>query len=207
MQQKASEHRQQACEAKQRQVSQTHASCHSDHAVTKVYKESKHYKSELKAEAKLRTQKSKEMKKCSRRISDDTKCPIHPMANHTWGKCYSNAANKNKPKTNSEKAKKRPEKTKKDEVDGHAAHLANNYMSITLSTTAHGTQDFLSTTSEPCCQQAVNDNLMVSTINNGMFAQLCLDLNHQALVAKFKAACAAATNTEVHTRTMLLQAP
>jgi hypothetical protein len=79
-------------------------------------------------------------------------------------------------------------------VDGHAAHLANNDVSITLSITAHGTMDFLSTASEPRQQQAVNDDLMVSTINNGLFAQLCLDLSHQAddpnaLVAKFKAAC------------------
>jgi hypothetical protein len=91
-------------------------------------------------------------------------------------------------------------------VDGHAAHLANNDMSITLSTTAHGTLDSLSTASELCCQQAVNNNLMVPTINNGMFAQWCLDLNHQvddlnALVAKFKAAHAAATNAEVNNGT------
>jgi hypothetical protein len=102
-----------------------------------------------------------------------------------------------KPKPNSEKAKNRPEKTKKDEVDGHTAHLINDDMSIMSSTTAHGTLDSLSTTSEPRRQQAVNDDLTVSTINNSMFAQLCLDINHQVndpntLVAKFKAACAAA---------------
>jgi hypothetical protein len=88
-------------------------------------------------------------------------------------------------------------------VDGHAAHLANNEMSIDSSTTAHGTQDSLSTMSEPHRQQAVNNNLTVSTINNGTFAQLCIDLNEQfddpnALVAKFKAACAAVTSAEVN---------
>jgi hypothetical protein len=150
-------------------------------------------------------QKSKEMKKSSGRISNNTKSPIHPMANNTWGKCYSNVANK-KPKPNSEKAKKRPEKTKKDKVDGHAAHLANNDMSITSSTTAHGTLDSMSTTSELRCQQAVNNNLLVSTINDGMLAQLRIDLNQQvddpkALVAKFKEACAVATNTEVNNGT------
>jgi hypothetical protein len=119
------------------------------------------------------------------------------MANHTWGRCYSNTANK-KPKPNGDKAKKRPEKSKKDK---------NDEMSIELSTTAHGTQDSLSTASELHRQQAVNDNLMVSTINNGMFAQLCIDLNEQvydpnALVVKFKAACAAtATSAEVNNGT------
>jgi hypothetical protein len=91
-------------------------------------------------------------------------------------------------------------------VDGHTAHLANDEMSIELSTTAHGTQDSLSTVLELHCQQAVNDNLTVSTIYNSMFAQLCIDLNQQvndpnALVAKFKAACAAATNAEVNNGT------
>jgi hypothetical protein len=47
---------------------------------------------------------------------------------------------------------------------------------------------------------------MVLTINDGMFAQLCINLNQQvndpkALVAKFKAACAAATNAEVNNST------
>jgi hypothetical protein len=77
MQQKASEHSQQANKVKQRQVSQTHASHHSDCAIMRVYKKSKHYKSKLKVEAKLHMQKSKEMKKSSRHISDNTKCPIH----------------------------------------------------------------------------------------------------------------------------------
>jgi hypothetical protein len=146
MQQKASKHSQQANEAKQRQVSQTHTSCHSDCAITRVYKKSKHYKSELKAEAKLHTQKSKEMKK-----APGVSLTIQSALFTLWpiilgAKCYSNVADKNKPKPNGEKAKKRQEK---DELDGHAAHLANNDMSITLSTTAHGTLDSLSTTSEP----------------------------------------------------------
>jgi hypothetical protein len=77
-------------------------------------------------------------------------------------------------------------------------------MSIESLATAHGTQDSLSTALEPCHQQAVNDNLWVSTINNGMFAPFCIDLNEQvddpnALVVKFKAACAAtATSAEVN---------
>jgi hypothetical protein len=170
----------------------------------------KHYKSELKAEAKLCTQKSKEMKKSSGHISNNTKCPIHPLANYNWGECYSNAANKYKSKPNSEKAKKRPERTKKDEVDGHAAHLANDDVSITSPTTAHGTLDSLSTVTEPHHQQAVNNNLTVLAINDSM-AQLCLDLNHQvndphALVAKFKAARAAATDAEVNNGTYMCNA-
>jgi hypothetical protein len=64
-------------------------------------------------------------------------------------------------------------------VDGHKAHLANNDMSIMSSTTAHGTLDSLSTVLDLCHQQAVNDNLTVLTINHCMFAQLCINLNHQ----------------------------
>jgi hypothetical protein len=155
-------------------------------------------------------QKPKEMKRSSGRISNNTKCPIHPMANHMWGKSFSNAANK-KPNPTGKKTKKHPKKSKKDEVDGHATHLANNDVSIMLSITAHGTMDSLSTTLEPRQQQAVNNALMVSTINNGLFVQLCLDLNHQAddlnaLVAKFKAALAAATNAEVNSGTYLYNA-
>jgi hypothetical protein len=45
----------------------------------------------------------------------------------------------------------------------------------------------------------VNDNTTVSTVTDGMFAQLCLDLNKKvndpnALLAKFKAARAESTN-------------
>jgi hypothetical protein len=95
-------------------------------------------------------------------------------------------------------------------VDGHTAHLANDDMSI-APTTAHGTLDSLSTALEPHRQRVVNNNLMVLTINDGMFAQLCLDLNHQfddpnALVVKFKAACAAATNAEVSNGTYMYDA-
>jgi hypothetical protein len=100
------------------------------------------------------------------------------------------------PKPNSEKAKKRPEKTKKDEVDGHAAHLANDGMSIIMSTTAHGTLDSLSTMLEPHCRQAINNDLMVLTINDSHQVD-----DPNALVAKSKAACAAATNAEVNNGT------
>jgi heme-binding NEAT domain protein len=83
------------------------------------------------------------------------------MANHTWGKCYLNVANK-KPKPTGKKTEKCPEKSKKDKVDGHATHLANNDVSITLLITAHGTMDSLSTMLELHRQQAVNNNLTVS---------------------------------------------
>mmetsp|Transcript_26605 Transcript_26605/g.37724 ORF Transcript_26605/g.37724 Transcript_26605/m.37724 type:complete len:335 (-) Transcript_26605:774-1778(-) len=35
-------------------------------------------------------------KKTSKRISDDTSCPIHPDASHTWGECFQNIRNANK---------------------------------------------------------------------------------------------------------------
>jgi hypothetical protein len=149
----------------------------------------------------LQFQKSKEVKKSTGRISYNTKCPIHLQASHTWGECYSNAANKNKPNTNSDKVKKRLGKSKKEEID-NVTHLANNDVSITSTVTSHGV-DTMSTASEPCRQQAVNDNIMVSAINDGMFTQLCLDLNKKnddptALVAKFKVACAETKNAEAN---------
>jgi hypothetical protein len=39
----------------------------------------------------------------------------------------------------------------------------------------------MSTASKPRRQRAVNDNTMVSTVTNGMFAQLCLDLNKRLM--------------------------
>jgi hypothetical protein len=156
------------------------------------HKFTRHYKSEAKVDTMLQVQKSKKVKKSTVRISDNTKCPIHPQASHTWGKCYSNAANKNKPKTNSDQVKKRPGKSKKEEIDGNAAHLAKNDVSITSTVTSHGA-DSMSTTSEPHHQRAVNNDIKVSTITHGMFTQLCLDLNKKiddptTLVAMFKAA-------------------
>jgi hypothetical protein len=167
MQQKAANCSQQANEMKQCQVNRTHGYRHSDH------------KSEAKADTMLQVLKSKEVKKSTGCISANTKCPIHPQASHTWGECYSNAANKNKPKTNSDKVKKRPGKLKREEIDSNAAHLDNNYVSTTSTVTSHG----------------ADDDITVSTINDGMSAQLCLDLNEKiddpaTLVAKFKAACA-----------------
>lgn len=51
------------------------------------------------------------------RISDDTKCPIHPNGKHTWGECYANGYNKNATtKRGAEKTKeKQPKKAKTDD--------------------------------------------------------------------------------------------
>jgi hypothetical protein len=69
----------------------------------------------------------------------------------------------------------------------------------------------MSTASKPRRQQAVHNDIMVSTINDGMFAQLCLDLNEKLdgptpLVAKFKAACAETTNAEANNGTYVYNA-
>jgi hypothetical protein len=130
-----------------------------------------------------------------RHISGDTNCPVHPNANHTWGECYSNAANKKVHKTNGDKEKKRQGKPEKEEVDGHAAHVGKDNVSIMSNVTSLGATDSVSTASAPHCKNAVNDDRIVLTVTDGMFAQLCLDLNNKAddpdaLLAKFKAACA-----------------
>jgi hypothetical protein len=151
----------------------------------------KHYKSEIKEDAKHQTKKPKEGTKSSGCISDDTKCPIHPYASHTWGECYAN------------KDKKRPGQPKKNEVNSNAAHIGNNNVSIASNVTSLGAMDSISTALAPCCQKAVNDDRTVSTVTDRMFAQLCLDLNNKvndpdALLEKFKAAHAVKATAEAN---------
>jgi hypothetical protein len=91
-------------------------------------------------------------------------------------------------------------------MDSNATQLTNDNVSIISQTTSHGTVVSVSTASEPCRQQAVNNNILVSTINDGMLTQLCLDLNKHVsdptiLVTQFKAARAALTNSAVNNGT------
>jgi hypothetical protein len=139
----------------------------------------KHYKSEIKDNGKHQTKKPKEGTKSSGHISDDTKCPIHPNASHSWGECYANVANKKPHKTNSNKDKKCPGQLKKNEVDSKAAHISNNNVSIASNVTSLGATDSISTASAPRCQKAVNDDRTMSTVTDRMCAQLCLDLNNK----------------------------
>jgi hypothetical protein len=74
-------------------------------------------------------------------------------------------------------------------------HIGNDELTIASDATSCGVTDSLSTSLTPCQQKAVNDDRTVLAVTNGMFAQLCLDLNAKvdepdALLAKFKAACA-----------------
>jgi hypothetical protein len=73
MQQKSSNHNQRANEL------------NSDRSVTRVPKKMKYYEREGKANAKHRIKKSKDGAKTTGRISDDTKCLVHPNTTHTWG--------------------------------------------------------------------------------------------------------------------------
>ena len=41
--------------------------------------------------------KDKETDNKRSRLEDNAPCPIHPNANHTWGECFANAYNKNRP--------------------------------------------------------------------------------------------------------------
>jgi hypothetical protein len=113
--------------------------------------------------------------KSSRHISDNTKCPVNPNSNLTWGECFANV----KHKTNGDKDTRHQGKLKKDKMDSNAAHIGNDDVSITSKATSLGTLDSLSTASEPCRQRADNNNMTVSTVTNGigMFAELCLDFN------------------------------
>jgi hypothetical protein len=201
MQQKSSNCNQRANELKQRQENRTSSLCNSDHGVTRVPKKIKYYKREGKADAKHRIKKSKDGAKTTGCISDDTKCLVHPNATHMWGKCYSNAANK-KPKLQ-DKDKKGQGKHHKNEVDANAAHLGDDEVTIDSAGISCGDTDSLSTSLTPRRQKAVNDDATISTVTNGMFAQLCLDLNAKvddpaALLAKFKAARAVETASEAN---------
>jgi (p)ppGpp synthase/HD superfamily hydrolase len=108
--------------------------------------------------------------------------------------CYANAANKKMHKTNGDKDKKSPGEPKKNEIDSNATHINEDDAAIMSKATSLGATDSMSTALAPCCQKVVNDDRTVSMVTDGMFAQLCLDLNNKvddpdALLAKFKAAC------------------
>jgi hypothetical protein len=70
-------------------------------------------------------------------------------------------------------------------------HIGDNNVSIASNVTSLGAMDSISTALAPHCQKAVNDDRTVSTVTDGMFAQLCLDLKNKvddpdALLAKLK---------------------
>ena len=52
----------------------------------------------------------------AKRIPDDAPCPIHPGLDHTWGQCFSNAYNKDRPQRDNKR-----QKTEK--VDGKVAEV------------------------------------------------------------------------------------
>ena len=53
------------------------------------------------------------------RISDDTPCPIHVGAGHTWGKCYLNASNQDRPNRDNKKPRR-------DNTDANAVTVNDN---------------------------------------------------------------------------------
>jgi hypothetical protein len=62
-------------------------------------------------------------KKDSSKISPESKCPIHPRGNHTWGECFQNAANANKKKEAPKKDKKDSKDKKNPSNDGNALQV------------------------------------------------------------------------------------
>jgi hypothetical protein len=206
MPQKAADCSQKANKMKHHSENRTHGPCNSNRNSLRFSKKSRTSNGTVKADAKHQSFKSKEEKKKSGRISNHTKCPIHPSMNHTWGKCYANANNKLKQQPKSEYGKKWQGKAKNQKVNRHATQIEGEDMSITLMVTSPGGSDSTSNESAPCRQTAVNDNRTVSTETDGLFAQLCLDLNKHpkdpnALVAKFKAARAVAAIADTNNGT------
>jgi hypothetical protein len=182
---------------KQRSENRTRGSRNNDRNSLRFSKKSRPHNGVVKTNAEHRSFKSKEEGKKSGRISNHTKCPIHPSANYTWGECYANANNKRKQHPKSENGKKGQAKAKNLQVDRHAAQIEAEDVSITSTITSPRGSDSTSNESAPRCQTAANDDRTVSTETNGMLAQLRLDLNEHpedssALVAKFKAARAVA---------------
>jgi hypothetical protein len=85
-------------------------------------------------------------------------------------------------------------------------HISNDDVSIAYNVTSLGAMDLISTALAPCHQKVVNDDGTVLTVTEGMFAQLCLDLNNKvndpdALLAKFKAARAVGATAEANNGT------
>jgi hypothetical protein len=58
-------------------------------------------------------------------IADDTKCPIHLNSNHTWGECFSNIANKDKPRLFFQKRNNAKSTDNQKRNDGHIMDVAD----------------------------------------------------------------------------------
>jgi hypothetical protein len=62
----------------------------------------------------------------TRRISNETKCPIHPNGNHAWVDCYQNVANKDKKKPAAVPSSKGKGKSKSAVVDTNSMQCNDN---------------------------------------------------------------------------------
>jgi hypothetical protein len=69
----------------------------------------------FKSKAKSKPQETK----ASIWIPDDWPCPVHPGGTHTWGKCFLNAARKDKKKQASKGKSKDKSKSNVDNSDGN----------------------------------------------------------------------------------------
>jgi hypothetical protein len=67
-----------------------------------------------------------ESKPGTRRISNETKCPIHPNGNHAWVDCYQNVANKDKKKPAAVPSSKGKGKSKSAVVDTNSMQCNDN---------------------------------------------------------------------------------
>jgi hypothetical protein len=154
------------------------------HAVTWFHKKIQVYNKKPRDKPKFQVKASKDEKKSSGRVSDETKCPIYPKAGYTWGEFYAKASNKNKPKTVSNKA---PRWAKED---SNATHVDKDDVSITNPSTSLGTLDSISTITATVTLLGTMDSISTVLVTDGMshscawtWIKKANDLN--ALLAKF----------------------
>jgi hypothetical protein len=109
---------------KQHIKNRTRSFCQSDQDVTRLFKKTKCYNRTIKVNAMHQSKKSKDEIKNSGCLSEDTRDSIHPNSSNPRGECYANAAQKNMDK-------KCQGKSKNDKVDGKAAPIGKDDVSMT----------------------------------------------------------------------------
>jgi hypothetical protein len=142
------------------------------------------------------TKSSSKKKGKGNHISNDTKCPIHPHSNHTWGECFSNASNAKKAGSSNPKSKDKgkPKGNKKDKAEANAVSIDVTQDNDNISVSAHTTKTSLSLST---IKRPLND------IVSKEMDELCMALNRKIghpdiLVNEFKKKWDSEEGTFIH---------
>ena len=112
------------------------------------------------------------------RVADETPCPIHPGASHTWGECFLNARNK---KNSSNKGNRAPPKRAKPA--GGAGHTSSSAETFAVCTEVEKQVEDLTEEVEATTEDIINDDVIngefqvqtFQSFNNDIFQSLTMD--------------------------------